>query len=79
MSRVLKWQQPPHVASDGTKYWWVDGKLHRTTGPAVIYPDGSKVWYLNGRELSEQEHFKQSPHFRSLPEKERLLILLSME
>jgi hypothetical protein len=33
---------------DGTQVWWLNGKLHREDGPAVIYPDGSQYWYLSG-------------------------------
>lgn len=38
---------PAYEGVDGTKAWWVDGKLHRTEGPAVEYPDGSQSWYIN--------------------------------
>ena len=34
---------------DGTKEWYLNGKLHREDGPAVEYSDGSKQWYLNGK------------------------------
>jgi hypothetical protein len=27
----------------------MNGKCHRTDGPAIEYPDGSKFWYLNGK------------------------------
>jgi hypothetical protein len=38
------------VISDGcNKEWWVNGKLHRTDGPAIEYADGHKAWYLNGK------------------------------
>ena len=38
-----------HIDDNGTKVWWVDGKLHRTDGPAVEWADGSKVWHLNDK------------------------------
>ena len=41
--------------SDGTKEWYLDGKLHRTDGPAVEWFDGDKYWYLNGVKLTESE------------------------
>ena len=34
--------------ADGTKEWWVNGKLHREDGPAVERADGSKAWWING-------------------------------
>jgi hypothetical protein len=36
------------VYNNGTKYWYLNGKLHREDGPAVEYADGTKHWYLNG-------------------------------
>ena len=33
--------------SDGTKFWYLNDKLHREDGPAIEYADGSKEWYLN--------------------------------
>ena len=37
------------VDSDGTKYWLLNGKLHREDGPAVERSDGTKQWFLNGK------------------------------
>ena len=34
---------------DGTKVWYIDGKMHREDGPAVIYPSGKKYWRKNGK------------------------------
>jgi hypothetical protein len=31
------------------KEWWLNGKLHRTDGPAVERADGMKEWWLNGK------------------------------
>jgi hypothetical protein len=33
--------------TNGTKHWYLNGKLHRKDGPAVEYSDGSKEWHLN--------------------------------
>ena len=43
------------VYSNGTKYWYLNGKLHREEGPAVEYANGDKYWYLNGEEVTEEE------------------------
>ena len=32
----------------GTKWWFLNGKLHRVDGPAIEYANGTKWWYLNG-------------------------------
>ena len=37
------------VGLDGTKSWFLNGKLHREGGPAIEYPDGTKWWTLNGQ------------------------------
>ena len=34
--------------ADGSKAWYVNGKLHRLDGPAVEYADGGKAWYVDG-------------------------------
>jgi hypothetical protein len=38
-----------YVDEDGTKYWYLNGKLHKEDGPAVEYVDGTKHWCLNGK------------------------------
>ena len=37
------------VLPDGTKSWYLNGKLHRADGPAVEYSDGHKEWWLNNK------------------------------
>ena len=34
---------------DGVKQWFLNGKRHRTDGPAIEWKCGSKTWYLNGK------------------------------
>ena len=29
--------------------WYLDGKRHRTDGPAVEWADGTREWWLNGK------------------------------
>ena len=36
------------IFSDGTKYWYKNGELHREDGPAIEYSNGTKFWYING-------------------------------
>ena len=33
----------------GTKYWRLNGKLHRIDGPAIELANGDKEWHLNGK------------------------------
>ncbi len=35
--------------SNGDKYWYKKGELHRDDGPAVECWNGSKVWYFEGK------------------------------
>ena len=37
------------VFASGTKYWYLNGKLHREDGPATEHTNGSKKWFLNGK------------------------------
>jgi len=36
------------LLSDGTQVWYLDGVLHRTDGPAIVYAEGTEVWCLFG-------------------------------
>ena len=36
------------IDADGAKNWCLNGKFHRTDGPAIEWVDGTKYWYLNG-------------------------------
>ena len=43
------------VHDNGTKEWYLNGKLHREDGPAIEFVNGGLMWYLNGKYLSEEE------------------------
>jgi hypothetical protein len=47
--------------TDGSKSWYLNGKLHREDGPAKEYAYGTKSWWLNGKrhrtDGSAIEHF----------------------
>jgi hypothetical protein len=38
-----------HINALGTKRWLLNGRYHRTDGPAVVWADGDKEWWLNGQ------------------------------
>jgi hypothetical protein len=42
-----KWRLHGIVLVNGTKMWWLHGKLHREDGPAIELADGDKEWWLN--------------------------------
>ena len=44
--------------ADGTRWWHLNKKLHRTDGPAIEHPNGTKHWYLNGKHYTKEEHFQ---------------------
>ncbi len=62
------------VNSNGTKRWYLNGKLHREDGPAIEWSDGTKEWWLNGEVITWKEVFRQAKN----PEIElRILITAS--
>jgi hypothetical protein len=42
-----------NVQDDGSKFWYLNGNLHREDGPAAECANGSKFWYLNGKRHRE--------------------------
>ena len=46
------------VYPNGTRYWHLNGKLHKEDGPAIEYSDGVRCWYLNNEQLTEDQ-FKE--------------------
>jgi hypothetical protein len=47
MSEYTEYQV--RVYSNGDKYWYLNGKLHREDGPAIDDANGHKEWYLNDK------------------------------
>jgi hypothetical protein len=41
------------VNTNGSKFWYLNDKLHREDGPAFEGSDGTKSWYLNGKRHRE--------------------------
>jgi hypothetical protein len=39
--------------NEGSKYWYINGKLHREDGPAIESAYDYKEWYLNGKRHRE--------------------------
>lgn len=37
------------IDTDGSIEWWLNDKLHREDGPAVIWPNGRTEWWLHGK------------------------------
>ena len=41
--------ESPIVLDCGSKYWHVNGKLHREDGPAIEGLNGTTHWFVNGK------------------------------
>ena len=37
------------IFTNGSKYWYLNGKYHRVGGPAVEDANGNKFWYINDK------------------------------
>ena len=48
-------EQTCKTDAHGNKYWYLNGKPHRTDGPAIEWPNGNKYWYLNGKEVQMED------------------------
>ena len=46
---MIKSQPTITTKKNGDKCWYLNGKLHRTDGPAVEFADDDKEWWLNGK------------------------------
>jgi len=49
-----------HTYSDGNKYWYCKGKLHRLDGSACEYTNGVKYYYINGKKFYTFEEYKEA-------------------
>jgi hypothetical protein len=41
------------VDTNGSKFWYLNRKLHREDGPAIEYTNSYKEWWLNGHRHRE--------------------------
>ena len=51
---------PAILNGSGDQEWYLNGLPHRDDGPAIIISD-EIFYFLNGRELTEQEYYLQTP------------------
>jgi len=52
--------KPAVMYADGHQSWWHKGRLHRTTGPAVIMSDGAELYYLKGEEFKTEKEWRDA-------------------
>ena len=50
LAKGKHWKYEFIVDDDGDKEWQLNGKYHRTDGPAVELANGTKYWWLNGKQ-----------------------------
>ena len=43
------------VNTSGSKFWYQNGKRHRTDGPAIEFASGDKSWFIEGKEYTKGE------------------------
>ena len=41
------------MVTNGDKFWFKNGKLHREDGPAMEYANGDKYWFKDGKRHRE--------------------------
>ena len=51
--------KPAYISSSGYTEYWVHGKLHRTDGPAFIYPDGREYFFLDHIRYTKEDYWKE--------------------
>lgn len=61
------------VYTNGTTFWYLNGKLHREDGPASEWADGTTYWYLNGEQLTEEQFNSRNTKELTVAEVEKLL------
>jgi len=63
-----------YIGINGYKEYWLEGKLNRLDGPAIIWPTGEEFYYINHKELNKEE-FKKHPDRLKYLGKEHLICL----
>lgn len=41
--------EPAYVYADGTRWWYRQGKIHRSGAPAVVWRNGVEEWWRDGQ------------------------------
>jgi hypothetical protein len=57
----------------GIKHWYKNGKKHRETGPAVVWPDGDRSYFLEGEFFYTEKNF-----YKKLREADKLPLSLAL-
>ena len=65
----------PAIISKNCTQHWIENKIHRLDGPAIIYCDGEEKYYINSEYLTE-EQFEVHPERLKFLGKEYLLCIM---
>ena len=68
VTRMIEWP-------NGWKVWYLNGKRHRTDGPAVEESDGSKYWFLNDNVVTWFEVYCYNLRTGDIQTAERILAM----
>jgi hypothetical protein len=66
-------RDPAMIFTNGSKFWCIDGEIHRTDGPAAEFSNGKVAWYLNGDNLSFDEWLDKNT---ALTDEEKVMMKL---
>jgi hypothetical protein len=50
----------PTIDSNGTQTWYVNNRLHRVDGPAMICTDGVQQWYIRGNYMWSPKVYQEA-------------------
>lgn len=76
-NHIFRPRGPSIILHNFGKYWANYGKLHRVTGPAVIYYDGQLKWCLNDQEFDDFNGWLAKNHYISKRKKFDLILKYS--
>jgi len=65
---------PAIIWKDGSKFYYIEDRLHRLDGPARIYSNGEEQYWINDTELTK-EKFEVHPERLKFLGKEHLICL----
>ena len=65
---------PAYIGSNGYKGYWIEDKLHRLDGPAIIYGDCQEQYFIDNKFLTK-EQFEIHPERLKFLGKEHLICL----
>ena len=44
-----------YITKNGYKAYFIENKIHRLNGPAIIYSNGEEFYYINNKNLTKEE------------------------